>query len=368
MAPELPLIRVPTRTPCDLLVGPGAARLLPPWLAATKPAARYAVIADQTVASLHAGALAVWMAASGLSTGTISFPAGEAQKTRATKETIEDAMLAAGFGRDTVVIALGGGVTGDLAGFVAATYLRGVPWIALPTTLLAMVDSSIGGKTGVDHPRGKNLIGAFHQPVAVFADTDYLGTLPERERISGFAEVVKAAYVKDADLFASIEGGVTDLPATIRRACTIKAMVVGADELEKDLRRILNFGHTIGHALEVATGWTLLHGEAVAIGMVAEARIAVRAGLLDGSEAPRLEAVLSGLGLPVAIPSESLPGTEAILSAARMDKKTWAGQLHYALPVAPGRMARGPRGYGIPIDDALAAEVLEGMREPPERR
>jgi len=362
------VIPVATRPPYSLHVGPGATAGLPSWLAGSLPDARLALITDSNVMPLHAAPLAARLERAGRRVETFVFEAGEASKTRATKERIEDAMLGAGLGRDTVVLAMGGGVAGDLAGFVAATYLRGVPVVGLPTSLLAMVDASVGGKTGVDHPLGKNLIGAFHQPSAVFADVACLATLPDREYRNGLAEMVKAGVVGDTALLDALTadpgrvrardtGLMTDL---IARACAIKARVVGADEREGDLRKILNFGHTIGHALEAVTGYAIPHGEAVSVGMVAEARIAVRLGLASGATATAIETALVSLGLPTALP----PGasTAGILGAARHDKKARGGRTAYALPRRPGEMARGADGYGIAVDDAVAAEVLDGMR------
>ncbi|HET6372645.1 MAG TPA: 3-dehydroquinate synthase, partial [Candidatus Polarisedimenticolia bacterium] len=266
-------IPVETSPPYTLHVGLGAARALPGWLSTRSLAARYALVTDSNVAPLHARPLLAALTAAGLPTMLIEFPAGEGNKTRSTKEAVEDALAAAGVGRDAAVIALGGGVVCDLAGFVAATYHRGIPYVQVPTTLLAMVDASVGGKTGVDTPQGKNLIGAFHQPAAVFIDTEYLATLPGRDYRSGLAEVVKAGAICDADLFELLRREAPRLlardpslvPEVIERSCRIKAQVVAADEKEGDLRKILNFGHTIGHALEAVTGFAMTHGEAVAV-------------------------------------------------------------------------------------------------------
>ncbi len=362
--------RIPVRTAPSywINVGPGVSRELPAWLASRGLGARYALVTDDVVAPLHASDLVRRLLEGGLRVETVLVPSGEGHKTRTTKERVEDAMLAAGLGRDCAVVALGGGVVADLAGFVAATYHRGVPYVQVPTTLLAMVDASVGGKTAVDHPRGKNLIGAFHQPAAVFSDVDTLATLPERQLRSGLAELVKAAAVADEGLFEKVAARadailsrdpalLTDL---IARACEIKAEVVAADEREHDLRKILNFGHTIGHALETLSGYAILHGEAVSAGMVAEARLAVRMGHLAASAASALEELLGRLGLPVRLPAEAAD-PEAVLEAARADKKVRDGRLECALPAAIGRMARGPRGHGIPIEVPLALEVLREL-------
>ncbi len=362
------VIEVATRPPYSIRVASGLLDGLPATLAGRFPASRFALVTDSNVMTLHAAPLAARFERAGLPIETFVFEAGEASKTRATKERLEDALLAAGLGRDSVVIAAGGGVATDLAGFVAATYMRGVPFVAVPTSLLAMVDASIGGKTGVDHPLGKNLIGAFHQPAGVFIDVACLATLPEREYGNGLAEMVKAGVVRDAGLFESLSQqpdrvlarDPQTMTSLIVRSCAVKAAVVGADEREGDLRKILNFGHTIGHAIETVTGWSIPHGEAVSIGMVAEARLAAGLGLAAPDTAGIVERTLAALGLPVALPEGA--ATAAILGAARRDKKTRGGATTYVLPSRLGEMARGPDGYGIAVDDAEAARVLDGMR------
>jgi 3-dehydroquinate synthase len=256
-------------------------------------------------------------------------------------------------------------MVGDLAGFVAATFHRGLPLLNLPTTLLAMVDAAIGGKTAVDHPRGKNLIGAFHQPREVIADLGVLATLPEREFRSGLAEVVKSAVVGDAALFERLERSAAAVlarhPEALGRlviaAGRVKARVVTADEREADRRAVLNFGHTLGHAVEHLSGFRLRHGEAVAIGMVLEARAAEAAGILRGGEAARIEALLEKLGLPTA-PPKGLSAVR-ILDAARADKKARRGEPRYALPRQVGSMAHHGGRYALKIPEAL---VLRSIR------
>jgi 3-dehydroquinate synthase len=363
-------IEVATSPPYQLTIGPGASRGVPAWLSRRGPGARCVLVTDENVAALHARPLHDQILDAGLQVLNVIIPAGEIHKTRATKERVEDSLIEGGLGRDAVIIAMGGGVVTDLAGFVAATYMRGVPCVLVPTTLLAMVDASIGGKTGVDHPKGKNLIGAFHQPAAVFIDIDFVSTLPEREFRSGLAEVVKTGVIRSRDLFDRIAAGAGDLGARnpdlmtdlIAGACRIKAEVVAADEREGDLRKILNFGHTIGHAIEALSGYTLAHGEAVSIGMVAEARIAVHLGVLAREAAERIETILERLGLPVRLPAGSDQMQPwKIVEAARLDKKGRAGRIVYVLPSSVGEMARGPDGYGIPLEDVLAAEILKDM-------
>jgi len=233
---------------------------------------------------------------------------------------------------------LGGGVTSDLAGFAAATYLRGVRWVAAPTTLLAMADASLGGKTGFDLPQGKNLVGAFHPPCLVLADPQTLATLPQRELRAGLGEVVKAGLIADPNLFELCAQGwpvVSErLDEVVRRSMAVKVRIVQADPYERGRRTVLNLGHTLGHAVETASDYQLLHGEAIAIGLVAEARLAERLGLAHNGLAKRIAACLAGLGLPTEIPADLPP--EAIIRAAMIDKKRIAGNLRFALPIHPG--------------------------------
>lgn len=328
---------------------------------------RLVIVSDDTVAPLYAARVA---ASCGVGeTHILTMPAGEEHKTRQRWARFTDAMLDLGVGRDSAVLALGGGVIGDLGGFVAATYMRGIPVVQLPTTLLAMIDAAVGGKTGVDTRAGKNLVGAFHHPALVLADPRTFRTLPLAQLRNGLAEAVKHGVVASADDFAWIganaaqivrEGGPTDAlgETLVRRNVEIKARVVAADEKEGGLRKILNFGHTIGHAVELLSGYTLLHGECVAIGMVVEARLAARLGLADASVESALVEVLRAVGLPVAIPAGM--ALDAVLDATRSDKKARAGAVEYALPSRIGAMAGGDRGWGIPAPDAA---VLDALRE-----
>jgi 3-dehydroquinate synthase len=291
-------------------------------------------------------------------------PSGEAHKTRDTWARVTDGLLDAGCGRDTTVVALGGGVVGDLAGFVAATFMRGVPVVQCPTSLLAMIDASIGGKTGVDTAAGKNLVGAFHPPAAVLADVETIRTLSLAQRRAGLAEAIKHGVLADADYFARLD---VELPAlldaepsatldAVARSVEIKAEVVRADERENGRRKTLNLGHTLGHALEHVSGYALLHGEAVAIGMVLEARIAERLGVAQQGTAQRISAVLARAGLPVQRPA-ALP-VDAIVDATRLDKKARGGRVEYALPARIGAMAGAESGWSLPVDDQLVHEVL----------
>jgi len=262
---------------------------------------------------------------------------GEAAKDWRTLDGIFGQLLAARFGRDSVILALGGGVVGDLGGFAAATYQRGIPFLQVPTTLLAQVDSSVGGKTAINHPRGKNMIGAFHQPLAVVSDLATLDSLPERELSAGLAEIIKHGLILDAALVEWLEQNLSALRRrdrdalrfAVRRSCELKAKVVAADERENGLRAILNFGHTFGHAIEAAAGYgPWLHGEAVGAGMVMASELSVRAGLLSKQQAARVRELVAQAGLPVqgpAIPAEQL------LEWMRVDKKAGAGRVRFVL-------------------------------------
>ncbi len=360
-------VRLPGGGSYPVVVGPGASREAPDHVAPLG-VSRCAVVTDSNLESTHAARAAGSLRSAGLASDVIAFPAGEGHKTRATKESIEDRMIGLGMGRDTVLVAVGGGVTGDLGGFVAATYMRGIPFIQIPTSLLAMADASIGGKTGVDHPLGKNLIGAFHPPSAVLSDPDFLSTLPLSEFRAGLAEMVKAGVVADAELFAELEarapaaarGDPGSVAAPLQRAVAAKVAVVSADERESALRKILNFGHTVGHALEVLSGFSLPHGEAISIGMVAESAMAVRLGLLDRPSARRIADLLDALGLPTALPRGTDP--KAVMAAAGSDKKARSRRLEFALPEAVGKAYRAGGGYTTPVPEDVALAALEETR------
>ncbi len=270
-------------------------------------------------------------------------PDGESEKTLDRFATVMDALVEAGFNRDCCVVALGGGVVGDLAGFAAACYQRGVDLVQIPTTLLAQVDSSVGGKTAVNHAMGKNLIGAFYQPRAVIADTATLATLPDRELAAGIAEVIKYGAIMDEPFFAWLEQAMDSLLArdgpalgqAVERSCLCKARIVAADEREQGRRALLNFGHTFGHAIENLVGYgTLLHGEAVAIGMNLAASTSVRLGLISGEDADRIRGLLLRAGLPVTPPALDV---QALLDVMAMDKKVVAGKLRLVLLEAVGQ-------------------------------
>ena len=351
-----------------VLVGVGLLEALPALLDEHVPAHRYAVVADATVADLYGRETLARMRGAGLAVDLLTFPPGEAHKSRETWAALTDAMLSAGVGRDGAVVALGGGVTGDLAGFVAATYLRGVPVAQVPTSLVAMVDSSVGGKTGVDVPAGKNLVGAFHPPRLVVADTAVTATLPRGERAQGLVEAVKhgaildEAYLRrlEADLGGLLEGEVGPTTAAVARSVEIKARVVEEDEREGGLRQVLNFGHTLGHGLEAAADYGLPHGSAVGIGMVLEARLGEALGVTRPGTAERLARIVVSLGLPVTVPSP--PAPEDVLRFVRADKKGREGRPRYVLLESLGRVARED-GWSREVPDGPVAGVLRDWAE-----
>jgi 3-dehydroquinate synthase len=331
------------------------------------PAHRYAVISDTHVAPFYGERVRGSITATGGQADIFTFPAGEAHKTRDSWALLTDELLSMGFGRDSSIVALGGGVVGDLAGFVAATFMRGIPVVQVPTTLAAMVDASIGGKTGVDTPAGKNLVGAFLQPAGVLIDPQVLDTLPLREFQAGVAEVLKHGAVADQAYFENVSaalpgllsvdhGGRQKLREVITRSVQIKADVVRSDWREAGVRKILNFGHTIGHAVEAATGYSLLHGEAVAIGMVVEAAASERAGVTEAGTAEALRSALTAAGLPVALPQGL--SADVVMQAARTDKKRRAGELEFAVPLRIGEMAAADSGWTVRLPESLILEVL----------
>ncbi len=302
------------------------------------PQKRAALITDTAVAPLYLDAVANALGAAGVSVTPVVIPCGEQHKDWHTLNAVFDALLANHCERKTTLIALGGGVIGDLTGFAAATYMRGVPFIQLPTTLLAQVDSAVGGKTAINHPRGKNMVGAFYQPLAVIADTATLGTLPAREVGAGLAEVIKYGLIRDPAFFAWLEQNIDALTArdagalayAIQRSCENKAEVVAADEHEESGQRaLLNLGHTFGHAIEAGLGYgTWLHGEAVAAGIVIAARVSHHMGLISAADIARIAALLERARLPVTAPDL---GVERYLQLMGIDKKVEGGRIHFIL-------------------------------------
>jgi 3-dehydroquinate synthase len=352
-----------------IVIGAGALDTCGAELHRALPNRRLAIISDETVAPLYAARVAAACAPAAVTVFTVA--AGEASKTRKQWSRLTDELLAAGLGRDSAIIALGGGVVGDLAGFVAATYMRGVPFVQIPTSLLAMIDASIGGKTGVDTAAGKNLVGAFHHPALVIADPRTLATLPPAHMRNGMAEAIKHAVITSQAEYDWLATNLTSLlrdggPDTalaeqlVRRHIAIKCGVVARDERENGLRKTLNFGHTIGHAVESLSGYAMLHGECIAIGMVVEARIAAQAKIADASLSGAIARLLRDARLPTAVPV-TMSG-EAVLTATRSDKKARAGSVEYALPTALGKMAGADRGYGIAVADDLVLTALSASR------
>ena len=350
----------------DILIGRGLLADLPALVKAACPAGRYILITDSHVAKLYGEHVVTRFHDATMQAHLFEFPAGEWNKTRETWSTLSDRMLAAQCGRDSAVIALGGGVVGDLAGFVAATYLRGLPCIQVPTTLLAMIDSSIGGKTGVDVPAGKNLLGAFHQPRLVVADLDVLGSLPPPQLAAGMAEAVKHGVIADRRYFDSLDAehrAVTArepeaLERVVRRSVEIKAEVVAADEREAGRRAILNFGHTVAHAIEATTKFAALHGEAVAIGMAYEARLAEALGIAEPGTAARVERLLQRYNLPLDLPEGA--SVDALVAGMRFDKKARQGTVRFALPRAIGRMYADGKSWTVVAPEDIVRAVLTG--------
>lgn len=312
------------------------------------PAEKAIIVTDRNVEAPHARAVQESLAKAGWKCELFVFNAGEQSKSMEVIARIYDRLVDMEADRRTLVIAVGGGVVGDAAGFAAATYARGIPFVQVPTTLLSHVDSSVGGKVGINHPKAKNLIGAFHQPLGVFCDTSTIDTLPDREYKSGLAEVVKYGVILDAEFFAYLEQHVGELNRrdadvlryVIASSCRLKADVVEQDEYERSgLRACLNYGHTFAHAFEALAGYgELLHGEAVAIGMVDAARLAARRKLIDESVVTRQTKLLESLGLPVSRGELIKATTDQILGRMRLDKKTQAGKLRFVLPTELGHV------------------------------
>lgn len=327
------IINVPlAAAPYDVHVGPGLLEKAGGLAAGLVPPGRCAVVSDTNVAPLYAETLLASLRSAGYSPTLLTSPAGEKSKSLAEVSALCEQMIQAGLDRSSCVFALGGGVVGDLAGFVASIYFRGIPFVQIPTTIVAQVDSSVGGKTGVNAAGGKNLIGAFHQPRLVIADTATLGSLPERDFNEGFAEVIKHAAIRDFSLLDALD----DLPALVARNVAIKAAIVAEDEFETSgVRALLNFGHTIGHGIENAAGYgRFLHGEAIALGLVAACRLSVEKSGLAQEDSERILAALARYHLPLSLPSE-IPA-EAVFEALQKDKKFQRGAVRFVLLRAPG--------------------------------
>ncbi|CQR52945.1 3-dehydroquinate synthase [Paenibacillus riograndensis] len=335
---------------------------------------KYAIITDSTVEPLYGRPLLERLRQNGFAAELFSFPAGEASKTRETKALLEDQLLSRAYGRDSCIIAVGGGAVTDLAGFLAGTFGRGVPSLNYATTLLAAADASVGGKTGVNTPVATNLIGLFHQPRKVYIDLAAWRTLPAREFRSGLAETIRHACLGDADFFSYLEENmgkvISDRGQLVLDAgvcehialanCRIKYEVVEQDERESNLRQILNLGHTAGRALEALSGYTLLHGEAVAIGLVVQAKLGVKRGYMTEDQAERLIALLKKAGLPTEMPA-SIPNRQ-LVDKMYTDKKVRSGRIRFVFQDGIGAMKRFADGsYSIPVEEADILAALEEM-------
>lgn len=321
-------------------------------VARLKPVGVAAVVADENVAALYGGRVRASLQEAGIDAALFAFPAGEQSKNLSTARRLWEGFAEAGVERGSVVVALGGGVSTDLGGFAASAYMRGVKWVALPTSLLGMVDAALGGKTGVDLPQGKNLVGAFYPPALVLADPFALQTLPEDEFRNGMAELIKHGIIGAPRLFAlAREASREEAAEAVAWAMAVKIRVVEADPYEGGLRAALNLGHTIGHGIEAASGFRLRHGEAVAIGLVAEAALAERLGLAERGLADEIAAVLRRWGLPTAIPS--WVSRQAVWEAMQVDKKKSAGALRFSLPKAIGEVE-----VGVSVPPKLVKEEL----------
>ncbi|MDM4767721.1 3-dehydroquinate synthase [Pelomonas sp. SE-A7] len=361
MSSQLSLITVPialAERSYDILIAPGLLDQAASWQGLPKAAAAL-IVSNETVAPLYLERVRAQLASHFQRIETVVLPDGEEHKDWTSLNAIIDQLLATACDRKTVLVALGGGVIGDMTGFAAAVYMRGVPFVQVPTTLLSQVDSSVGGKTAINHPLGKNMVGAFYQPVRVLADLDTLDTLPQRELSAGLAEVIKYGPIADAAFLDWIEANLdalmardkTALAHAVKRSCEIKAWVVGQDERESGLRAILNFGHTFGHAIETGLGYgEWLHGEGVGCGMVMASELSVRLGLMPAEFASRMRRVIQRAGLPTIGPRL---GTERYLELMRVDKKAEGGEIRFVLIEALGKavMRSAP--------EALVAEVLE---------
>ncbi|ARV63028.1 3-dehydroquinate synthase [Nostocales cyanobacterium HT-58-2] len=350
----------------EIAIAPGSIDKLGEMMSNLKLGQKVLLVSNPSVYKSYGEKALASLEAAGYKVASCILPAGERYKTLSSIQKIYDTALENRIERSSTMVALGGGVIGDMTGFAAATWLRGINFVQVPTSLLAMVDAAIGGKTGVNHPQGKNLIGAFHQPRLVLIDPEVLKTLPARELRAGMAEVIKYGIIWDAQLFAQMEESqrldqlryikAELIEAILNRSCQAKADVVSKDEKEAGLRAILNYGHTIGHAVESLTGYRVVnHGEAVAIGMVAAGQIAVKLGMWQKEETERQDALIQKAGLPTQLPSGV--DIEAIIEALQVDKKVEAGKVRFILPTQIGVVTITDQ---VPSD--TIREVLRGMR------
>ena len=332
-------------------------------IAKNHKAAHYVIVTDSNVNRLYGQTMLDAMIQAGMKTSLVEIPAGESSKNMATVMDIATRLLALGADRGTLLIALGGGVVGDLTGFIASVYMRSVPYIQIPTTLIGQVDSSIGGKTAVDLPQGKNLLGTFYQPRAVFADVNFLDTLPDKEFQNGLAEIIKYGIIEDEKLFKLLEEDMDTVQSRdaacllkmIETCCRIKKSIVEIDEREQGLRRILNFGHTLGHALEASSDYALSHGEGVALGMIAAANLSVKMQYLSADDSIRIGRVIQQAGLPTRI--DDALAMDAVIGRLKSDKKKKDDVAHFILIKKIGM----PFVSGS-VSDRMISDVLEEMK------
>ncbi len=362
-----------SRLPYPIYIGRDSAGSICDAVREHAPAYRCVVIVDETVHSLHRDQLLSSFV--GIQTALLTVPPGESQKSRERWAILTDSLLELGCGRDTTIVAVGGGVVCDLAGFVAATYMRGISVVQVPTTLLAMVDASVGGKTAVDSPHGKNVIGAFHDPRAVLIDPSLLRTLPAAEFRSGLAEVIKHGVIADVAYLQRVASALYELttkladagelPDIIRDSVRIKADIVAQDRRENGIRKVLNFGHTIAHAFERASNYKVSHGDAVAVGMVVEARIAELLGIASTGLSESIADIVDRAGLPTTVSSISDKFTERnrspaeIVDLTRTDKKARSGSIRYALPWQLGEMESADGDWSVIVPDRIAEKALK---------
>ncbi|MFZ2396299.1 MAG: 3-dehydroquinate synthase [Smithella sp.] len=353
-----------TRSSYEIRIGKDIIDRMALIIAKNHKAERYVVITDDCVGSLYGKKFLAGLEDVGLNVNLIEFPAGEASKNISTVLDIAGNLLQLGADRETLLLALGGGVVGDVTGFIASVFMRSVPYLQIPTTLVAQVDSSIGGKTAVDLPHGKNLLGTFYQPCAVFTDLSFLETLPEKEFNNGLSEIIKYGIIDDEKMFHTMENNMEAIKSKdpkivlniVEACCRIKKSIVEIDEKDQGLRHILNFGHTLGHALEIMSQYTITHGEGVALGMIAAARLSEKMGYLESNEAKRIEALIRDAGLPGKIPETF--SADNIIAALRMDKKKKGDMVRFVLLKKIGM----PFIIGS-IKPEMITAVIEEMKE-----
>lgn len=351
----------------DIEIGSGLLNFQSQYLQSL--ASRFAIITDDKIAPMYGEHLHQYLSSEGLEVHLFSFSNGEQNKTRATKEVLENQLFEKGLGRDTCVIALGGGVVTDLAGYIAATYCRGVPLVKFPTSLLGMVDACIGGKTGVNATYGKNMLGCIYQPKKVVIDISTLKSLPKKELANGVVEMIKHGLIADFNLFEFLEKYSNQLltldsnvvEKAIFESCRIKKEIVEQDERENGKRHLLNFGHTVGHALECLTDYSLSHGEAVAIGLLVESCLSVKLGLLDQKSLERIEKNLRQYGLPLRLPFKF--SIQTILDAMAMDKKSLRGQPRFVIIDAIGSSLAYDSNYCTHVDESIIKSALQWMND-----